>query len=177
MLNVRKPWLPVVLACLLIGVIAMATQDDAKADTNHKVTITAASFTPFSGSANFQNDGFQLVNNFINGSGFYEFTAAVPILGDSAQITKLRLHFRDSGPEAVCAELRRAKPKEGNRKEMAQVCSGGSQTVPRSKSTTDISPSYVGPNHALHVALWLPHKDPLGPEYWFYGVTVFYTTP
>jgi hypothetical protein len=175
MLNLRKPWILIVPACLLLGVMAMATHEDAKADTTHKVTITAASFTPYYDTAKFQNDGFQLVNRATTES--YEFTAPVPILGDSAEITKLRLHFRDIGPEDVCVALRRAKPKEGNRKEMARICSTGDQTEHRSKGTTDIDPSYVGPNHAPHVTLWLPAKNPLGLEYYFYGVTVFYTTP
>ena len=98
MFKPRKWWALLLIPVFALGLVAIATSDDADAGTAHTFTVPTAAFHTINEDSEFANQGFNLTND---STIAYGFIADLSFLSDSVTITDLTLHYYDNGAETL----------------------------------------------------------------------------
>jgi len=170
-----KRWMAVVMGALLVGILvggvawARPDQSPQAADHLRKLTIPAAFFHPSDPTYNYWNDG-----DFIwtDSSGGY-FTAPVvfPCL-PSVTVERVILSVRDENAgtyDDACVCLYRTKPNKGTQRQLANVCSTGSQPGVINYTDDTIANPVVWPSQGPYLLLEI-----YGDSVNVYGVQIEY---
>ena len=108
--------LTVAAASVIVAAGVAVSGDEASAATMHTITIPGGSFTAPNNTSLYYSNG-DYIRSHTTGTMFY--TAPVDLVGGTATIHSVSLHYRDNGPGQICAYLKRTHLKGGTTKTLS----------------------------------------------------------
>jgi len=176
MIALRRLWIPALVGLLvaaLVGPVGAEEKAGEPRAISRTMTVPGAAFVPSNDDLGYQIDGYQVV--VVGPSSNGTFYAPLTFDAPEVKIRKLVLYAYDNGGGAVCVELSRSTPTDGNRQDMGNVCSTGDTTGVRRFIQTSLDIRWVKEKHGPYLELYIPGTYSSG--YSFYGLQIFYTIP